>query len=145
MIFLYTLAVVLLGAAHFVVKRRAVALEKKFVRVSREADGVLRQQACRPGGLTRNDPYEFAKRQYQLALLARKRDGVESRYTRWQHRSERLAKLRARLRGWKGRKLPYTFGVLDVTGGLALIDYLGAGRYVNAHGLVEAVTALFTP
>jgi hypothetical protein len=144
MIFLYTLALIALGAAHFLVRRRAQALEKKFVRVARQADAVLRLGAARPGNCSRHDAYESAKRQYQLALLATRRDRVEGRYAAWQGRSERLGKLRARLRGWKGRKLPYTFGVLDVTGALALIDYLGAGRYVNARGLVEAVSTLFT-
>jgi hypothetical protein len=144
MIFLYTFLIILLGIAHFLFRRRAMALEKKFVRIARQADGVLRQSITRPGNATRHDLYESAKRQYQLAMLATKRDRVEARYGKWQGRADRLGKLRARLRNWKGKKLPYTLGVLDVAGALALVDYLGAGRYVNAHALVEAVTALFT-
>jgi hypothetical protein len=144
MIFLYTAAIVLLGAAHFVVRRRAVALEKKFIRVSRQADELLRQSTYRDGNANRGDPYLAAKRQYRLAMVADQRDRVEGRYTAWTVRSEKLNKLKARLRNWKGRKLPYTFGVLDVAGTLALIDYLGAGQYVNARGLVQAVTVLFT-
>jgi hypothetical protein len=144
MIFLYTFLLIVLGAAHFLVRRRAAALERKFIRVARQADAVLRQSGSRPGNCNRQDAYESAKRQYQLAMLATKRDRVEARYTAWQGRSERIAKLRARLRGWQGRKLPYTLGVLDVTGALAVIDYLGAGRYVNARGLVEAISTLFT-
>jgi hypothetical protein len=144
MIFLYTFLLIVLGAVHFVIRRRAAALEKKFVRVARQADAVLRQSASRPGNCNRHDAYESAKRQYQLAMLATKRDRVEARYSAWQARSDRLAKLRARLRGWKGKKLPYTLGVLDVTGALALIDYLGAGHYVNSRGLVEAIHTLFT-
>ncbi len=144
MIFVYTVALVLLGAAGFLVKRRAVALEKKFIRVSKQADDLLRQSTYRDGNSNRLDPYLAAKRQYRLAVLADQRDRVEGRYTAWQGRAERLGKLKARLKAWKGRKLPYTLGVLDVTGALALIDYLGAGQYVNARGLVQAVTALFT-
>jgi hypothetical protein len=142
MIFLYTLLLVALGVTHFLVKRRAAGLEKKFVRVARQADAVLRLAATRPGNCSRHDAYEAAKRQYQLAVLATRRDRIESRYTAWQARSERLGKLRARVRAWKGRKLPYTMGALDVMGALALVDYLGAGRYVNARGLVDAVAAL---
>ncbi len=144
MIFVYTTALVLLGAAHFLVRRRALSLAKKFSRVSRQADELLRQSTYRDGNSNRSDPYLAAKRQYRLAMLAYQRDRVEGRYTTWQLRADRLAKLKGRLRSWKGRKLPYTFGVLDVTGALALIDYLGAGQYVNARGLVEAVAALFT-
>jgi hypothetical protein len=143
MIFLYTSALVLLGVAHFLVKRRARTLEKKFVRVTRQADEILRQSSWRDGNSNRADPYQAAKRQYRLAVLATQRDKVEGRYAAWQDRSDRLAKLKARLKGFRGKKLPYTFGVLDFAGTLALIDYLGAGRYVNARGLVEAVTALF--
>jgi hypothetical protein len=142
MIFVYTLLLVALGAAHFLVKRRTAALEKKFIRVARQADAVLRLSGTRPGNCNRHDAYEAAKRQYQLALLATKRDRIESRYTKWLARSERLSKVRARVRAWKGKKLPYTMGALDVMGGLALIDYLGAGRYVNARGLVDAIATL---
>jgi hypothetical protein len=142
MVLIYTLLLVALGTAHFLVKRRTAALEKKFVRVARQADAVLRLTATRPGNCSRHDAYEAAKRQYLLALLATKRDRIEARYTKWQARSERLAKVRARIRAWKGRKVPYTMGALDVVGALALIDYLGAGRYVNARGLVDAIATL---
>jgi hypothetical protein len=144
MIFVYTVALVLLGAAYFLVKRRASTLEKKFIRLSKDADDQLRQSTYRDGNSNRGDPYLAAKRQYRLAVLADQRDRVEGRYTAWQGRAERLNKLKARMRAWKGRKLPYTLGVLDVTGALALIDYLGAGQYVNARGLVQAVTTFFT-
>jgi hypothetical protein len=144
MIFVYTVALVLLGAAHFLVRRRALALEKKFARVSKQADELLRQSTYRDGNSNRLDPYLAAKRQYRLAVLADQRDRLEDRYITWKARDEKLYKLKLRLRSWKGRKLPYTLGVLDVAGTLALIDYLGAGQYVNARGLVHAVTALFT-
>ena len=144
MIFLYTALLLLVGVAHFLIKRRVAALEKRYSRVVKEADDLLRQSNHRDGNSNRQDPYQSAKRQYQLAMLAQKRDAVESRYGTWHQRSERVSKLRHRLRSWKGRKLPYTFGVLDFAGALALIDYLGAGQYVNARGLVQAVSALFT-
>jgi hypothetical protein len=142
MIFLYTSLLVLLLAAHRLLKRRATTLEGKYVRVSRQADEVLRLTNQRPGNGGRVDPIESAKRQYKLALLATRRDRVERRYAAWQSRADRVAKLRARLTGWKGRKLPYTFGALDVVGVLAVIDYLGAGRYVGPRALFEAVMKL---
>jgi hypothetical protein len=143
MIFLYTALLAALGVCHWLFKRRASTLERKYARVSRQADEVLRQLNLRPGIGNRPDTCEAAKRQYRLALLATRRDKVEGRYTRAQSRADRLAKLRNRLRAWKGRTLPYTFGVLDVTGALALVDYLGAGRLVNARGLLHAVQTFF--
>jgi hypothetical protein len=141
MLLLYTLLLALLVGGHLLIRRRAVALEKKYARIAKEAEELLRNQR---EGVNRIDPYQNARRQYRLALLADRRDTVESRYTTWQDRSDRLGKLIGKLRAWKGRKLPYTLGALDVAGAFALVDYLGAGRYVNARGLLEAVSTLFT-
>ena len=144
MIFLYTALLLLVGVAHFLMKRRVAALEKKYSRIVKDADDLLRQSNYRDGNSNRQDPYQSAKRQYQLALLAQKRDRMESSYSTWHRRSERVGKFRHRLRAWKGRKLPYTFGALDVATTLALIDYFGAGQYLNARHLVETVASLFT-
>lgn len=144
MILLYTALLLLVGVAYFVMKRRVAALEKKYSRVIKEADDLLRQSSHRDGNSNRQDPYQSAKRQYQLAMLAQKRDRMESRFSKCHSRAERLGKLRQRMRAWKGRKLPYTFGALDVATTLGLIDYFGAGQYVNAHRLVDLVSSLFT-
>lgn len=142
MIFLYTAALLLIGAAYFLFKRRAAAFERKYTNVAKEADGLLRQLAHRDGNNNRQDPYLNAKRQFKLAMLAEKRDRIESRWSAWQKRAERLGQFRRRLMAWKGRKLPYTFGVLDVAGALAMIDYFGAGHYLNARHLLDLVTSL---
>ncbi len=144
MIILYTALLLLVGVAHLLIKRRVAALEKRYARVAGEAEELLRQGNYREGNSNRQDPYQSAKRQYKLAMLAEKRDSVESAFVRWDRRSERFAKLRERLRAWKGRKLPYTFGALDVAFVLSAIDYLGVGQFLNARHLVEAVAALFT-
>jgi hypothetical protein len=145
MIFLYTLVLLLLGSVYFLSKRRAASLEKKYSRVAKEADALVRQPTYREGNSGRlSDPYAAAKRQYQLGLLAQKRDRLEARYASWQDFTDRFGKFLGRVRNWKGRKLPYSFGVLDVAGALALIDYFGAGQYVNARALVQAVTSLLT-
>jgi hypothetical protein len=143
MIFLYTLLLLLLGSVYFLSKRRTASLEKKYARVAKEADALVRQPSYREGNSGRlSDPYAAAKRQYQLGQLAQKRDRLEARYASWQDFTDRFGKFLGRLRNWKGRKLPYTFGVLDVAGALALVDYLGAGQYVNARALVQAVTSI---
>jgi hypothetical protein len=143
MILLYTVLLLLVGVACFLVKRRVVALEKKYSTIVKNADELLRKSNYRDGNNNRQDPYQSAKRQYQLALLAHKRDRLETSFSTWHNRAERLGKLRHWLRAWKGRKLPYTFGALDVACAMSLIDYFGAGQYVNRH-LFEALTSLFT-
>jgi hypothetical protein len=145
MIFLYTLVLLLLGSAYFLCKRRVASLEKKYTRVAKEADALVRQPNYREGNSGRlSDPCAAAKRQFQLGQLAAKRDRVEAHYAAWQDFTDRFGKFLGRARNWKGRKLPYTFGVLDFAGALALIDYLGAGQYVNARALLQAVTSLLT-
>ena len=143
MIFLYTALLLLVGVAYFLIKRRVAALEKKYSKIVKDADDLLRKSNYRDGNSNRQDPYQSAKRQYQLAMLAQKRDRMETSYSTWHRRAEQLGKLRHRLRAWKGRKLPYTFGVLDVACVMSLIDYFGAGQYVNRH-LFETLTSLFT-
>lgn len=142
MIFVYTSLLLVLGVTHFLFKRRAASLEKKYVKIAKEADALLRQNPYRDGNSNRADPYQNAKRQLQLGLLAQKKERVEARYTTWQSRSEKFGAFLNGLRNWKGKKLPYTFGVLDVAMTLALVDYLGMGEYLNAHTLVESVKTL---
>lgn len=142
MIFIYSLALFLLGLAHFLIKRRVASLERKYLKVARQADSLLREPLHRQGNSNRYDPYQSAKRQLELGVLAQKRDRVETRYTSWQGLSERLAKTIARVRGWKGRTLPYTFGALDVAFFLSLADYLGCGDYVGPRKLVQILLDL---
>lgn len=143
MIFLYTVLLILVGAAYFLIKRRVAVLEKKYSTIVKQADELLRKANFRDGNSNRQDPYQSAKRQYEFALLAHKRDRMETSWSAWHRRAECLGKLRNWLRVWKGRKLPYTFGALDVACVLSLIDYFGAGQYINRH-LFETLTSLFT-
>lgn len=144
MILLYTALLFVLTVAGFLVKRRATGLEKKFIRLAAKADEVLRQPLPRQGNRGEPEPYAAAKRQYLLGQLAQKRDRVEARYTAWQTLGERFDKWTARLRQWKGKKLPYTFGVLDVAALLAGLDYLGVAHHVNVHNLYQLAARLFT-
>jgi hypothetical protein len=144
MILLYTSLVFVLGAAAFVIRRRVKSLEKKYARVAKEADGLLKQSAYKDGNSSRIDPYVTAKRQYLLGLLAQKRDRVEAKYAAWQGLADRFNRYVANLQSWKGKKLPYTFGAVDVACVLGLIDYLGFGERVGVAALVHFVTGLFT-
>src|SRR5262249_18475036 len=127
------------GLAGFLARRRAATLESKYTRVARQADQLLKLSTLKEGNSNRNDPFLAAKRQFELGRIADKRDRVEARYASWQGLSARLTRLTARARGWKGRKLPYTFGVIDVASVLWVIDRLGFGDYVSATRLFELV------
>ena len=143
MIFLYTALLIVLFVARFLVRRRAASLEKKLTRAAVEAEQLARLTPHREGNSARYDTYQVAKRQYLLGQAVQKRDRIEARYTAWHTRSERLGNLSKRLRAWKGKLLPYTFGILDVALVLTLIDYLGAGQNLNAHTLYDTVRSWF--
>lgn len=138
MILLYTSVLLLLGILHFLVARRAKSLEKKFSAVSLAAAKLAGQP--RPGNGGRGDACSFAKHQFELAKLAFQRDKLESKYCHWQHCGEKLGNAVKAVRHWKGRKLPYTFGVVDVSMLLYAVDRLGLA-YIDLSQLVETVSA----
>ena len=141
MIFLYTLALVLLGAAKALAVYRAGRLERRYAKAALAAEKLLRVPEPRAGN-GRHDLAAGAKRQYQLGQLVQKRDALEARHATWQARADRLTGWSAAVRNWRGRKLPYTAGVIDVWMLLCLLDYLGAGEYVNAREAVRWLTGL---
>ena len=144
MILLYTGLLLLLGVAKFLVGRRAARLQTRYARLAQEVSKLASEPLYKEGNSRRPDMYQTARNQYQLGQLIQRKDRLEDRYCRWLGRSERLAKWYTAVRHWKGRKLPYTFGVLDVAGALALMDYLGVGQVVNLRNLVEVVRVWFS-
>ncbi len=142
MIFLYTLLVGFLGLAKFVTNRRARQLEKKYARTARAVDELARQTPCRDSTNSKSDACQLAKRQYLLGQLAQKRDRLEARHEAWEERSDRLGRWVTCVRNWKGKKLPYTLGVVDVSLVLYLIDQFGVGNYVSFRSLAQTVTSL---
>jgi hypothetical protein len=129
MIFIYTGLVLILAIAGFLIQRRVARLERKYGRIAKQAQQVALEPAFKPGA--RLDPCQIAKRQYVLGLLVQKRDKVESKVHAWQAFADRFKGTTARVKGWKGKKLPYTFGAVDVSCLLYAVDYAGLGRHVN--------------
>jgi hypothetical protein len=140
MILLYTALLLLLGLASYLIGRRVAFLERKYSRAAVEADRFLRGPIPKEGNSSRPDPYQHAKRQYLLGILVQKRDRLEAKHDAWLAVAERFGYMTQRLRRWKGKKLPYTFGILDVSFVLYLIDYLGVGEHVSARHLVDLVS-----
>ena len=79
-----------------------------------------------------------------LGELAQARDHVEAKYFAWQRWTDRFAGWIADVRAWKGKKLPYTLGAVDVWMLMCLVDYLGVGEYFSTLALVQAIMAKFT-
>ncbi len=143
MILLYTLLLFLLGLVKLLVSWRARTLERKFMRVAAAVDKMLREPDFKPGNSNKADPCMVAKRTVALGELVQKRDRVEANYFAWQRWTDRLKGWMRAARDWKGKKLPYTLGAVDVWMLLCLIDYCGVGEYVSTTAIVQAVFALY--
>jgi hypothetical protein len=144
MIFLYSLVMLALGAVTSVVQRRAAALGRAYARAALAVQNRLRETQFKPGNGNKPDACQLAKVQYELGWLVAKRDRVETRHFSWQLWAETLSRWVNNLANWKGKKLPYTFGAVDVWLMLWGIDALGVGEFVSARGVYELVAAWLT-
>jgi hypothetical protein len=141
MILVYALLLLLLVVARYVIVRRVAALEKKYVRTARATDELFKGQA-RPGNANRPDQYAAARQAYLLGQAVERRERIEARYCAWQKLAERFGSFVSAVRGWKGRKLPYVVGALDVLLVLGALDYLGYRDQLSAHAVVEFLSSL---
>lgn len=142
MILVYALLLLLLVVARFVIARRVAALEKKYVKVARTTDELLRAQPPRPGNGSKPDPYATARQAYLLGQAVERRERVEGRYCGWQKVGERFTALVAAVRAWKGRKLPYLVGAFDVLLVLGTLDYLGYREHLSAQAVIDFLSSL---
>jgi hypothetical protein len=143
MIFLYTVTMFFLGATKWLINRRVAVLERKYVQTVETVDGLLRQVAPKNGKDTKLDVCRAAKAQVALGLMTQRQDRLEMKYEKWQDIAKKFNDFVARVHEWKGRKLPYTMGVLDVSAVLYGIDYFGVGQFVNARQLGQWLVTLF--
>ena len=141
MLLLYTLLLLLFGVANFLIARRVASLERRFSKVAKQTDKLVRESPFREGNTGRPDPFQVAKRQYQLGLLAQRRERLEEKHTSWQRFAKKFGNFVDGVRNWKGKKLPYTFGVLDVMLVLTLVDYFALGEYSRPGYLFQLVTS----
>lgn len=144
MIVLYTVLILFLGAVNFLIGRRVARLERRFVAAATTAERLTRDVLVREGNSPRAVAEVAAKRQFLLGQAVQERDRIEARYDTWEGRADKFGRLVDRVRSWKGKKLPYTFGVMDVSALLYAADQFGVGAHVNVRQLVQLVTALVT-
>ncbi len=141
MIFLYTLVLLVCAALKVVLARRATSLERKYSAVA----GAVLKQANEPtfkmGNSGKIDVGSSARRMLELGLLVRKRDVLESKCLTWRGWADKFGRAVAALRQWKGKKLPYSFGALDVWLVLYAIDRFGAGEVLGPRRLIETMAA----
>lgn len=141
MILLYTTLLTLLGLVKLLVSMRTRALERKFVGLAAAVGQLLRESELKPGNTNKTDPCASAKRVLALGQLVDKRDRVEAKYFAWQRWTDRLSGLMSKLSDWKGKKLPYTLGAIDVWMLFGLVDYLGVGDFLSTRAVIESVVA----
>jgi hypothetical protein len=144
MMLFFNLLTLLFSTVHKVCARRAGRLERKFARLAKEVYALCHGPLFKEGNANRIDPYEAARRQYLLGALLQKKDRLEALHYKWAQRAEKVERLVARLRQWKGRLVPYVFGAIDTVGVACLVDYLMYGDFVRLRQWVEVVQSWFT-
>ena len=144
MILLYTIFLVVLGVAHWLLARRAAALGRAYSQLADKVLKLTHGAALKPGNGAKYDPCVVAKQQYELGRLVLQRDRAEAKHYAWQTWAERFSKAVAAVRTWKGQKLPYTLGALDIWLVMYLIDRFGVGETVQPRQVFDTVTAWFT-
>jgi hypothetical protein len=144
MILLYTMILFLLGAIKQMVALRARALERKFVKLALAVDNLLRQPEYKPGNSNKFDPCANAKKTLLLGQLVAERDRIEAKHFAWQRWTDRLTGWVNTAGDWKGKKLPYSMGAVDVWMILCLIDYFGVGQYVSTWNVLQIVMAWYS-
>lgn len=140
MILLYTLSLIALGMGARLLAWRARALEHRFGRASL---AVLRlaEAPPRPGN-QQADICAAARRTYELGRLVQKRDALLTRWVSRQKRADTVSEWLLALRSWKGRKLPYSFGVVDIWIVLSLIDQAGLSQVLGPRAMLEQILSL---
>jgi hypothetical protein len=141
---LFQALLLLLTAVRYVFAWRARGLERRYAQLAKQVAAAARDVPHKEGNSSRFDPFQAAKRTYQLGLLVERRDRLEELHHRWALRVERLNRWTARLRHWKGRLVPYALGAVDVLTMLCALDYFGQGEVVAVRRLVAVVTGKFT-
>lgn len=137
MLVLYSLLRFVLGGVGVLVRWRAAALGRTYSRATKTEHAFLRENVYKPGNSNRHDLCQTAKRNFQLGALVQTKERLEARYFAWQALAEKVGAASAALGRWKGRKLPYLFGVLDLAVTLVLLDHFEGGGAVNVPQLLQ--------
>jgi hypothetical protein len=140
MIFLYTFLLLVLAAVKFLFQRRAAYLAWRYSRATLGVEKLLHDPLLREGNSNRVNQARAAQRQYLLGQLVQKKERLEIKNYFWQNMSDKLARALDRLRNWKGKKLPYTLGALDVWLLFYLLDQFGVADYVSPRNLFQLVS-----
>jgi len=143
-ILIYTTMLTLLGLVKWLVSKRTRALERKFVALAADVGKLLQEGDMKPGNSNKADPCAVAKRVLALGYLVNKRDRVEAKYFAWQRWTDRLAGWMNNLSDWKGKKLPYTLGAIDVWMLLGLVDYFGVGEFLSTRAVIDTIVAYWS-
>jgi hypothetical protein len=140
MIFLYTFLLLFLAAVKFLFQRRAAYLAWRFSRATLGVEKLIQEPPGKESNSSWGRQAKTAQRQYLLGLLVQKEERLEAKYFFWQNLSDKLARGLDKVRNWKGKKLPYTLGALDVWLLFYLLDQFGVADYVNPRNLFQLVS-----
>jgi hypothetical protein len=144
MIFLYSLLLICCNGVKFAVQRRASSLGKAYSRLAEVVQKRLREALAKQGNSSKPDICQLARIQFELGALVARRDRLEAKHFAWQHWAEKLARWTNTLSTWKGKKLPYTLGAVDLWLIFSVIDTLGVGEFVSVRRVFDLAVEMLT-
>ena len=134
----------MLGGVKLVVQRRAAGLGRAYSKLAEAVQKRLREVIYKQGNSSKPDPCQAAKVQFELGSLVAQRDRIEAKHFAWQHAADRFGGWVNTLRTWKGARLPYSLGAVDVWLLLSAIDTLGVNEFVSVRRVYDLVARLLT-
>jgi hypothetical protein len=144
MIFLYSLLLILCSGIKLIVQRRAAGLGRAYSRMAEAVQRRLREALAKQGNSSKPDVCQLAKIQFELGAMVARRDRIEAKHFAWQSWAESLSRWTNTLSTWKGKKLPYTLGAVDLWLLFSVIDTLGVGEFVSARLVLDLAMSLLT-
>jgi len=144
MIFLYSLLLIFCSGIKLIVQRRAAGLGRAYSRLAEAVQKRLRDTLAKQVSSSKPDVCQLAKIQFELGAMVAKRDRIEAKHFAWQSWAEKLSRWTNTLSTWKGKKLPYTLGAVDLWLALSAIDALGVGEFVSARRVYDLAVSLLT-
>ena len=137
MILVYLSLLLVLGLLRLLIAVRVRLLERKYAR-AHDAQALLQQPAYKDGNSRHVDPYKSAKQQFVLGSIVQ--NATAPRAATLPGRPVRRSSVGpSSASRWKGRLVPYVFGVVDVALLLGLLSLFGLADPLQLSKVFERV------
>jgi hypothetical protein len=142
MIFVYTSILISIFAIRWYVNRKAKSTEAKFSEIAKEKEEVFNHLSNATKTSFGSFPLLLEVTRFsRLTKLVEKCDKAEEVATKWADRGETLDRWYSGIKNFKGKALPYTFGLCDVASIFYILDSMGlsVSNFINLQLVIDLV------